>query len=227
MYSYTLFHSSLIVSNLHFNFNLKYYVISVGLTCDCPPQPYSCPADSKLIEIRVDDCCVKYECVCQKCPLSMQCGIEVIPIPEVRGNQFPGSCCPDYTFNDIDECKLDNGGCSDICMNLPLSHSCSCPTGQTLQSDSRNCGVCSYMGQYYALGDITTIGCNYCICQSDSLSGERWSCPQDRCQPNCQSDGLSYPVGAISNVTSQIGISCTCIDNTLSTEWNCEYLLPL
>ncbi len=71
-----------------------------GVSCECPPQPYSCPEDSILVENRVDDCCVTYECTCPNisCPLIMEGGQMVQPIPNYRGNQFPGRCCPDYRF---------------------------------------------------------------------------------------------------------------------------------
>lgn len=71
-----------------------------GVQCPCPAQPYSCPEDSVLMERRVDNCCVLYECVCPNisCPLLMESGEAVQPIPNYRGNQFPGRCCPEYRF---------------------------------------------------------------------------------------------------------------------------------
>ena len=68
--------------------------------CSCPPQPHACPADSILREVRVDNCCVTYECVCPNisCPLIMESGQGVQPVPNYRGNQFPGRCCPDYSY---------------------------------------------------------------------------------------------------------------------------------
>ena len=68
--------------------------------CDCPTPPYQCPPDSIIISTRVDFCCVSYECVCPNisCPLLMECGQGVQPIPDYRGNGFPGRCCPDYSF---------------------------------------------------------------------------------------------------------------------------------
>ncbi len=71
-----------------------------GVQCDCPPQPYNCPTDAILVENRIDNCCVTYECVCPSisCPLLMESGQGVQPVPNYRGNQFPGRCCPDYSF---------------------------------------------------------------------------------------------------------------------------------
>lgn len=68
--------------------------------CDCPVQPYNCPEDAILVENRVDDCCVTYECTCPNisCPLLMESGLGVQPVPNYRGNKFPGRCCPDYSF---------------------------------------------------------------------------------------------------------------------------------
>ena len=69
-------------------------------TCDCPTPPYQCPPDSIIVSTRTDPCCVSYECVCPNisCPLLMECGQGVQPIPDYRGNGFPGRCCPDYSF---------------------------------------------------------------------------------------------------------------------------------
>ena len=68
--------------------------------CDCPTPPYQCPPDSIIVSTRTDPCCVSYECVCPNisCPLLMECGQGVQPIPDYRGNGFPGRCCPDYSF---------------------------------------------------------------------------------------------------------------------------------
>ena len=69
-------------------------------TCPCELPPYPCPEDSILVENRVDACCVNYECVCPNtsCPFFMECGQGVQPVPNYRGNGFPGRCCPEYNY---------------------------------------------------------------------------------------------------------------------------------
>ena len=71
-----------------------------GVVCDCPAPPYQCPPDSIIVSTRLSPCCVSYECVCPEisCPLLMECGQGVQPLPNYRGNRFPGRCCPDYSF---------------------------------------------------------------------------------------------------------------------------------
>ncbi len=39
---------------------------------------------------------------------------------------------------DIDECLVDNGGCSDVCENIAGSYQCACPTGYALR-DATTC----------------------------------------------------------------------------------------
>lgn len=41
---------------------------------------------------------------------------------------------------DIDECDVDNGGCSQLCLNDPPgSYSCSCRPGYSLEADGVTC----------------------------------------------------------------------------------------
>lgn len=40
---------------------------------------------------------------------------------------------------DINECNLNNGGCSHQCINLPGDHKCTCPEGQFLVNDDQTC----------------------------------------------------------------------------------------
>ena len=41
--------------------------------------------------------------------------------------------------DDINECTLNNGGCSDYCNNLNGTFACSCPIGTILGSDLLTC----------------------------------------------------------------------------------------
>lgn len=41
--------------------------------------------------------------------------------------------------SDIDECKLQNGGCSHTCTNSPGGHSCHCPAPLLLDTDNLTC----------------------------------------------------------------------------------------
>ena len=43
------------------------------------------------------------------------------------------------TYSDIDECEVDNGGCEEMCVNIPGSYHCLCHRGFILQDDSRTC----------------------------------------------------------------------------------------
>jgi hypothetical protein len=47
----------------------------------------------------------------------------------------------DKHCQDIDECLSDNGGCSEICVNLPGSYTCACGTGKEISEDKRSCTV--------------------------------------------------------------------------------------
>lgn len=194
-----------------------------GVSCDCPQQPFACPADSILKEIRVDDCCVQYECVCPNisCPLLMECGRGVQPHPSERGHGSPGYCCPAYDFEDIDECSQNNGLCSSGCRNNLYSHQCTCESGVTLADDSRTCGVCHYNSLQYFYGDRVRIGCNWCECVSDAQSQERWQCTNLPCVPGCLSNGQYRNIG---DIFSYSITNCTCSATDTGADWDCTQL---
>ena len=56
------------------------------------------------------------------------------------------SCDPGYHAGadesacvDHDECAEDNGGCNQVCSNLPGDHECSCLPGYKLSGDEATC----------------------------------------------------------------------------------------
>lgn len=44
-----------------------------------------------------------------------------------------------FVYIDIDECKLQNGGCSHTCTNSPGGHTCHCLPPLLLDIDNLNC----------------------------------------------------------------------------------------
>ena len=44
-----------------------------------------------------------------------------------------------YPLSDVNECELNNGGCSDYCSNNPGSYSCGCREYADLDPDGRHC----------------------------------------------------------------------------------------
>ena len=72
-------------------------------------------------------------------------------------------------YEDLNECKTDNGGCEHICTNTEGSFQCSCNDGYTLQSDGTNCtddDECSLGAHNCEQLCINTAGGFRCQCMS-------------------------------------------------------------
>ena len=44
-----------------------------------------------------------------------------------------------FSSTDENECEQNNGGCSEICVNLKNSYRCECGVGRVLRSDGKTC----------------------------------------------------------------------------------------
>ena len=44
-----------------------------------------------------------------------------------------------HILTDTDECSVNNGGCSQLCVNKPGAFECKCKTGYKLHDDKKNC----------------------------------------------------------------------------------------
>uniref|UniRef100_A0A3Q3BE47 Low-density lipoprotein receptor-related protein 2-like n=1 Tax=Kryptolebias marmoratus TaxID=37003 RepID=A0A3Q3BE47_KRYMA len=84
---------------------------------NCPTPPFSCPSGQWLCP--TDQVCIDLNKVCdgqKDCPN----GADESPICE-------------------DDCVLNNGGCSDGCVQGPFGAQCTCPPGYQLFNDSKSC----------------------------------------------------------------------------------------
>lgn len=52
---------------------------------------------------------------------------------------FDASAVHDFLSADIDECRLNNGGCDHVCRNTVGSFECSCKKGYKLLTNERTC----------------------------------------------------------------------------------------
>ncbi|XP_011361485.1 mucin-19, partial [Pteropus vampyrus] len=75
--------------------------------------------------------------------------------------------------------------------NLPCKRGCYCPVGMVRNSKG-NCVFpddcpCSFGGQEYDQGNVTSVGCNECTCIKGS-----WNCTQNECQTTCHIYGEGH-----------------------------------
>lgn len=81
---------------------------------------------------------------------------------------------------DIDECKINNGGCSQICVNLPGKYECKCKRGYKLAPDGFTCldiNECSYRNGGCAHICQNLPGLFECFCNKGfRLAGDGFGC---------------------------------------------------
>ncbi|XP_054447218.1 mucin-19 [Pteronotus mesoamericanus] len=75
--------------------------------------------------------------------------------------------------------------------NLPCKRGCYCPAGMVRNSKGHcifpdDC-PCSFGGQEYDQGSVTSVGCNKCTCIKGS-----WNCTQNECQTTCHIYGEGH-----------------------------------
>ncbi|XP_078573089.1 uncharacterized protein LOC144859950 [Branchiostoma floridae x Branchiostoma japonicum] len=111
--------------------------------------------------------------------------------------------------DDVNECAVDGGGCSDICENTDGSYNCACPDGYNLGADRKTCedlnecvlgtDDCSTQAECN-----NTIGGFTCHCR-DGFEGDGTACGDiDEC---VQSDTVACQVGCRNTLG---GYLCTC-----------------
>ena len=49
-----------------------------------------------------------------------------------------------FVLLDINECAVENGGCGQICNNLPGTYECKCEDGYLLDTNSHSCSGIVY-----------------------------------------------------------------------------------
>ncbi|XP_061386675.1 fibrillin-2-like, partial [Musca vetustissima] len=139
---------------------------------------------------------------------------------------------------DIDECSIENGGCSHFCMNLPGYYECSCPPGHLLSSaDNKTCilvdhclrdnGGCSHACN-------TRNGQVECSCpvgfHLDSngrtcLDNDECFISNGGCEHICQNNIGSYSCSCREGFTlSSNGHACLDIDECIDGVANCSFI---
>ncbi|XP_019734684.1 low-density lipoprotein receptor-related protein 8-like [Hippocampus comes] len=119
----------------------------------CPPEKFDCGESNKCVSLswRCDgerDCengadeedCAAALLTCR--PDEFQCGDGSCIHGTKQCNKV--NDCPDHSdesgcVNGLNECMINNGGCSHVCMDRPISFECHCPAGYQLL-DKKTCG---------------------------------------------------------------------------------------
>ncbi|XP_070548454.1 fibrillin-2-like isoform X9 [Ptychodera flava] len=127
--------------------------------CVCPPglsgiscqiDDNECDFDSEYCEYRCQNTFGSFQCLCPAGSTLNADGRtckEISCFPECMNDGICLSgiceCQPGYTGptcqQDVDECRVNNGGCEYICRNNFGSYVCFCPRGATLNEDGRTC----------------------------------------------------------------------------------------
>ncbi|XP_069108702.1 low-density lipoprotein receptor-related protein 2-like isoform X5 [Argopecten irradians] len=128
---------------------------------NCPPPPFRCPSHQWQCpgEFRI---CVNTSLVCD--------GNDDCP-----GGHDESAVC------NSDDCKVDNGGCSFMCLQTPRGAECMCPPGHRLQGsklcvDWDECEVAGTCSQQC----INTKGSYKCACREGYTLVDHHKCAADR-----------------------------------------------
>ncbi|KAG8199879.1 hypothetical protein JTE90_015870 [Oedothorax gibbosus] len=87
---------------------------------------------------------------------------------------------------DINECLVENGGCSNQCINTIGSHECMCPDGMHLSSDGQTCidsNFCKAGDKLYLNNESWTSNCQKCSCELGNVNCTKLECPFTKCLP--------------------------------------------
>jgi fibulin 1/2 len=135
-------------------------------------------------------------------PDASTCGDAVVDVAETcddgdtdSGDGCSSSCAIEHGFHctgqpsvctDDNECATGNGGCGQVCTNLPGSFACSCNTGYVLASDGHTCNdvdECATSNGGCAQTCTNSAGSYACSCGSGyALAGDGHGCDDvDEC----------------------------------------------
>ena len=149
------------------------------------------------------------------CSLSEQ-GLPVCQCPEGYALFEDGKC------QDIDDCKENNGGCDQVCVNKPGSSVCQCQTGYTLAEDGQKCiddNECSLNNGHGPCQDICVNTDGSYSCQCASVGGTVLAEDGHTCK---SAEGCSHNNGGCSHkcIDSYSQVFCLCPEGfTLASDW--------
>ncbi|XP_054755195.2 sushi, von Willebrand factor type A, EGF and pentraxin domain-containing protein 1-like isoform X1 [Lytechinus pictus] len=129
----------------------------------------------------VGSCGHRGDCRGLQCQQGGECTIQ---------NGHPICQCPDgFTGRrcqfDINECSVNNGGCTHQCQNTIGSFVCSCRQGYALQPDQKTCNsvnFCKHYGKFHSAEDTWEEDCAQCSCQNGRSECVPKPCPRLLCQ---------------------------------------------
>ncbi|XP_071077151.1 mucin-19 isoform X3 [Desmodus rotundus] len=170
--------------------------------CTCPDGMYQnsegncvsksqcdCYVDDKVMKpgklIHIDD----NKCICEDGILLCQ-----NPIDLTRHNCSGGAAyvdCRDPKAKRRVDRTCSTRNIPNFEENLPCKRGCYCPEGMVRNSRGHcvfpdDC-PCSFGGQEYGQGRVTSVGCNQCTCIKGS-----WNCTQNECQNTCHIYGEGH-----------------------------------
>jgi len=136
-----------------------------------------------------------------------------------------------HTCHDVDECAINNGGCTQNCTNYPGNHSCHCSVGFNLTNGTHceDVNECAWLNGGCSQNCSNTLGSHQCVCDMGYTLGpdqrtcfDNDECPSAGCEHYCDNLNGTFMCRCYHGYMMLNG-SCADIDECSENNGGCDH----